>query len=155
MLIKTDKYFFLKKKIKTKVKVQMKFNCADKSRLSPTWSVPRESFSSHFRLNENLQTERSESAEGARVNTEHANNAASREAVITDGSILAEAYSLSPSRSLLRQTSWASAWIHPVTSISLGDRRRAVRTISLLAYYSIMWLLLRILLNPFHLRCTA
>lgn len=72
MLIKTDKYFFLKKKIKKNVKVQKKLNCADKSRLPPTWSVPRESFSSHFRLNENLQTERSELAEGARVNTEHA-----------------------------------------------------------------------------------
>lgn len=97
MLIKTDKYFLKK--------VQKEFNCADKSCLSPTWSVPRESFSSHFRLNENLQTERSELAEEALVNMEHANNAASREAVITDGSILAEAYSLSASHSLLRQTS--------------------------------------------------
>lgn len=84
----------------------------------------------------------------------------SRRTLIADGSssladTLPVFQPLSVSHSALTQTSSASAWIHPVTSISLRDRRRAVGTISLLAYFNIMWLLLTFFLRLCHLRCTA
>ena len=136
-------------------------NCADKSCLSATCPVLVEGF---FLFSPEWKPIKTEKGPELVFIPEHGtyeyNCTESRQTLIADGSdsladTLPVFQPLSVSHSALTQTSSASAWIHPVTSISLGDRRRAVGTISLLAYFNIMWLLLTFFLRLCHLRCTA